>query len=80
MSSEQQLQRQIGINLQLRRKLEAARRDVVEECAKFCGEHWPYPSDDTMGEWVLRPAPEHVIGHSGELYAKGLRAMINQGE
>ena len=45
MSTEEELQRQIGINLQLRRKLEAVRRDVVEECAKFCEENWLYPGD-----------------------------------
>lgn len=36
MSVEDQLQRQININMQLRRQLETARRDVIEYCAKFC--------------------------------------------
>ena len=39
MTPEEQLQRQIGINLRLRRKLEQCRKDVVEECVKFCEEH-----------------------------------------
>jgi hypothetical protein len=36
MSLEDQLQRQTNINLQLRRQLEACRRNTVEYCAKFC--------------------------------------------
>lgn len=36
LSVEDQLQRQININMQLRRQLETARRDVIEYCAKFC--------------------------------------------
>ena len=46
MSTEEELQRQKGINLQLRRKLETVRRDVVEECAKFCEEKLLYPGSE----------------------------------
>lgn len=38
MTLDEQLQRQIGINVKLRRQLEQCRKDVVEECAKFCEE------------------------------------------
>lgn len=80
MSTEEALQRQIGINLQLRRKLETARRDAVEECANFCEAHWLYPSGDGKGEWVLRPVSMFSHDHAGTVFAKGLRAMINQGK
>lgn len=73
MSTEEALQRQIGINLQLRRKLEDARRDAVEECAKFCEEN---AVTDTANGIILAPTR---FPHSGHQYAKGLRAMINQG-
>lgn len=74
MSIEQELQRQIGINLQLRRKLESVRRDVVEECSKFCEEN---AITDTVNGIILAPTR---FPHSGHQYAKGLREMINQGE
>lgn len=66
MSNEEELQRQIGINLQLRRKLEGVRRDVVEECAKFCETHMAF-HDTTV-----------PVNHSatGAAYAKGLRGLI----
>ena len=70
MSTEQELQRQIGINLQLRRKLETVRRDVVEECAKFCEGN---AVTDTANGMVLAPIR---FPHSGHQYAKGLRGLI----
>ena len=39
MSIEDQLQRQTNINIQLRRQLEACRKDTVEYCAKYCEDH-----------------------------------------
>lgn len=39
MTLEDQLARQIGINIKLRRQLEHCRKDVVEQCVKFCEEH-----------------------------------------
>ena len=83
MNIEDQLQRQININHQLRRQLETARRDAVEYCAKFCEEHavvitaWPREKHDR----VLKPAPvmldcDGVIEHEGHYYAEGLREII----
>jgi len=36
LSVEDQLQRQININMQLRRQLEKSRKNTVEYCAKYC--------------------------------------------
>ena len=74
MTIEEQLQRQIGINLQLRKQLEAARRDAVEYCAKFC-------EDNEMGfergVYIAMPAHKgRSYTHSGDGYAKGLRGII----
>lgn len=71
MLIEDQLQRQININIQLRRQLETARRDVVEECAKFCEEHdalWWH------GSWRL----EEGTSPEGQTYANGLRGIIGK--
>lgn len=79
------LQRQININLQLRRQLEACRKDTVEYCAKFCEGQvvvitaWPREKHDR----VLKPSPvmldrDGVIEHEGHLYAKGLREIIGK--
>ncbi len=76
MTPEDKLERMTAINRQLRRQLEQCRKDVVEECAKMCETHWPYPSDEQVGDWVLRPTPEHVTSHLGDVYAKGLRGMV----
>ncbi len=78
MTTEDKLARMTSINQQLRRQLEQCRREVVEECAKMCETHWPYPSDEKSGEWVLKPTPECITGTVGELYAKGLRGMIGE--
>lgn len=56
MTIEEQLQRQIGINLQLRKQLEAARRDTVEYCAKFCEDH---------GGTVFAKGLRGIIGNHG---------------
>ncbi len=39
LSIDDRLQRQIGINLKLRRQLENCRKDVVEQCAVTCEEN-----------------------------------------
>lgn len=78
MTTEDKLDRMTAINQQLRRQLEQCRRDVVEECAKMCETHWPYPGGEAGGKWVLKPTPDHVTGHVGELYAEGLRGMIGE--
>jgi hypothetical protein len=76
MSLEDQLQRQTNINLQLRRQLEACRRDTVEYCAKFCEDH--AVTYGTKGA-TLEPALKVPgFGHSGEEYAKGLRGIIGK--
>ena len=76
MNIEDQLQRQININMQLRRQLETARRDTVEYCAKFCEDH-AVAYDN--GEPILKPALK-IFGFSndGEEYAKGLRGIIGK--
>jgi hypothetical protein len=76
------LQRQININIQLRRQLEACRRDVVEECAKFCEDH--FVSLDFGAEGRAKPykLQEHdkawKLNYAGDLYAKGLRGIIGR--
>lgn len=59
-----QLQRQININLQLRRQLEACRKDTVEYCAKWCEDHEVLVDDRS--------------NISGDYYAKGLRGIIGK--
>ena len=73
MSDE--LQRQININLQLRRQLETARRDAVEYCAKWCEDHEVLVDD--RGNISVVPAKEKYI-HEGDYYAEGLRGIIGQ--
>jgi len=78
LSTEQELQRQFGINLQLRRKLETARRDAVEECAKFCeGKEAGMVYGEGRG-WTLAPRSSTYGTHPGDAYAKGLREMIGK--
>ena len=69
------LQRQININLQLRRQLEACRKDTVEYCAKFC-EGQVVLVDDS-GNISVEPAKKKYI-HEGDYYAKGLRGIIGK--
>ena len=71
-----QLQRQININIQLRRQLETARRDVVEYCAKFCEDN-ELGSSPHKGQ-ILEPSPQgdRPYTHPGDAYAKGLRGII----
>lgn len=61
MSIEDQLQRQIAINLQLRRQLETARRDAVEYCAKFCEDRDFMIMEADVGKWYARKLRE-IIG------------------
>jgi hypothetical protein len=58
MNIEDQLQRQININHQLRRQLETARRDTVEYCAKFCED-----LDVDDGKWYAGKLRE-IIGNA----------------
>lgn len=74
MTTEEQLQRQIGINLQLRKQLETARRDAVEYCAKWCEDH---EMGFDRGKYVSAPAePGRRYTHAGDGYAEGLRGII----
>ena len=77
MNIEDQLQRQININMQLRRQLETARRDTVEYCAKFCEDHTIGIGAD--GTHTIGPTqPNRSYAHSGNAYAKGLRGIIGK--
>ena len=71
-----ELQRQININIQLRRQLETARRDAVEYCAKFCEEH-ALRYSKKLDKLVLVEQAEGriVLGH---YYAAGLRGIIGK--
>lgn len=71
-SLEDQLQRQININLQLRRQLETARRDVVEYCAKFCEGHLAEYKGEGI---VLVPVKYSWMGRG---FAEGLRGIIGR--
>ena len=74
MTTEEQLQRQIGINLQLRKQLETARRDAVEYCAKWCEDH---EMGLDRGKYIAAPAGEdRRYTHAGDGYAAGLRGII----
>lgn len=76
MTMEEKLQRQININLQLRKQLETARKDTVEYCAKFCEDH---EVCSHHGERVIRPADlGRTYTHSGDGYAKALRGIIGE--
>ena len=75
MNIEDQLQRQININMQLRRQLETARRDAVEYCAKWCEDHEVFV--DPEGNISVVPAKEKYI-HEGDYYAEGLRGIIGK--
>lgn len=55
-----ELQRQININLQLRRQLEKSRRDTVEYCAKYCEDMNPM-SILPFGKWYAKRLRE-IIG------------------
>lgn len=80
-SMSDELQRQININLQLRRKLEASRRDVVEYCAKFCEDHEAGMGYRGELGWSVTARLTALGGsHPGDAYAQGLRAIISKGE
>ena len=72
MNIEDQLQRQININMQLRRQLETARRDAVEYCAKFCEDHLV---EYKHGGIVLVPVKYSWMGRG---FAEGLRGIIGK--
>jgi hypothetical protein len=73
MKNEDELQRQININIQLRRQLEQCRKDVVEYCAKFCEDH---EVEREMGKWYLQESV--TKNHEGKAYAEGLRGIIGK--
>lgn len=71
-----ELQRQININLQLRKKLETCRRDTVEYCAKFCEDH---EMGFDRGKYTSMPSEEgRKYTHAGDGYAQGLRGIIGK--
>lgn len=72
-----QLQRQININIQLRRQLEQCRKDTVEYCAKFCEDH---EMGFDRGNYVCMPSPrgDASYTHPGDSYAKALREIIGK--
>ena len=71
-----QLQRQININIQLRRQLENSRKDAVEYCAKFCEEH---EMGLVRGKYVCeRSQDNRSYTHAGDGYAKKLREIIGK--
>lgn len=76
MSIEDQLQRQININLQLRKQLETARKDAVEYCAKFCEDH--DVGFFTRDGWTLGPRTADLTSNPGSAYAAGLRGIIGK--
>ena len=70
----EELQRQININLQLRRQLEQCRRDVMLYAAQLCDDHSAGVS--TKEGWVLMPVgPDERGRHAGAAYAKKLREI-----
>jgi hypothetical protein len=75
MNIEDQLQRQININMQLRRQLETARRDAVEYCAKFCEDHAMHYSAKVDKLVPVEQAGGRIT-HTGYYYAEGLREII----
>ena len=78
MNIEDQLQRQININMQLRRQLETARRDAVEYCAKYCEDHEAGMMYGNGKGWSLNPRSGTSGTHSGDAYAAGLRGIIGK--
>ena len=73
MTAEEKLQRQININIQLRRQLENCRKDVVEYCAKFCEDHTVEFRNDKV--IVSQTIWGNMEGH---MYAKALRGIIGK--
>lgn len=74
MPTRDELQRQININLQLRRQLEECRRDVVEKCAKYCEDH-DAGYNPRLG-WAVMPRTSNIGTHAGQAYAAGLRGFF----
>lgn len=67
------LQRQININLQLRRQLERARKDALLYAAQVCEDH--YPSHNGRVEQVSSSVRAQ---HHGQLYAAKLREIAGE--
>ena len=63
MNIEDQLQRQININIQLRRQLETARRDAVEYCAKYCEDHGFMVMEADVGKWYAEKLRK-IVGNA----------------
>jgi hypothetical protein len=73
----EELQRQININLHLRRQLERARREVMLYAAQVCDDH--SAAYGPRGGWILMPAGPDVKGrHAGAAYAKKLREIAGE--
>jgi hypothetical protein len=75
MTLQEKLNRQLAINLELRRKLEKSRRDTVEYCAKFCEAH--EVAVDERGNISIVPEKRKYI-HEGDCYAAALRGIIGK--
>jgi hypothetical protein len=78
MSCEQELSRMREVNLQLRRKLESARREVLLFAASVCEENTAGISP--REGWVLSPLldPDDMKKHAGSAYAKKLREIAGE--
>lgn len=73
----EELQRQININLQLRRQLERARKDALLYAAQFCEDHSAGISP--REGWVLSPiGPDEKTKHAGAAYAARLREIAGE--
>jgi len=73
---QEQLDRQIGINIKLRRQLEKCRRDTVEYCAKLCEDHSVNLVQDGSA-YVMTPVKKgRLHNHHGDGYANALRGII----
>jgi hypothetical protein len=73
----EELQRQININLHLRRQLERARREVMLYAAQVCEDH----DVGFYGKagWVLVPLGQgEKFRHAGAAYAKKLREIAGE--
>lgn len=69
-----ELHRMKSINLQLLRKLNTCRADVVEECARFCE---GYAQLGLANDYEPQTGADGQI-NLGSVYAAGLRNLIRQ--
>ncbi len=73
----EELQRQININLQLRRQLERARKDAMLYAAQVCDDHGAGISP--REGWVLtQVGPDERGRHAGAAYAAKLREIAGE--